>query len=169
MSSRWYLLLSMSRWLYRWLYGHCLFLSHSSYLAVLLPPPVMLTLVPPGSVWIRVLCSLSYSVEILCPFYDLILMMDFSTPLVWSVCLRLASASAFFWLFLRLFDAMIVSRMIFWLYFLMSSLAFFLMVLHISAYSIHCLSSPVSTISHRFIIRTHVGYDILDFSGLLIA
>ncbi|KAK2174100.1 hypothetical protein NP493_829g01073 [Ridgeia piscesae] len=41
--------------------------------------------------------------------------------------------------FLRLFDVTIVSRMISLLYFLMSSLAFFLMVLPISAYSIHCL------------------------------
>ena len=64
---------------------------------------------------------------------------------------------------------MIVSRMISWLNFLMSSLAFYLMVLHISAYSVRCLSSPFSTISRRFVIRTCVGDDILDFSGLLIA
>ena len=50
----------------------------------------------------------------------------------------------------------------------MSSLAFFLMVLHISVYSIRCLSSPFSTISRRFVIRARVGDDILDFSGLLI-
>ena len=43
------------------------------------------------------------------------------------------------------------------------------MVLHISAYSIRCLSSPFSTISRRFVIRACVGDDILDFSDLLIA
>ena len=42
-------------------------------------------------------------------------------------------------------------------------------VLHISAYSIHCLSSPFSTISRRFVIRARVGDDILDFRGLLTA
>ena len=51
----------------------------------------------------------------------------------------------------------------------MPCLAFFLMVLHIAAYSTHCLSSPYSTISRRFVIRAHVGDDNLDFSGLLIA
>ena len=52
----------------------------------------------------------------------------------------------------------------------MSSLAFFLMVLHISAYSVRCISSPFSTISRRFITRARVGDDILDvdFSGLFI-
>ena len=64
---------------------------------------------------------------------------------------------------------MIVSRIISLLYFPMSSLTFFLMVLHISAFSIRCLSSPFSTISCRFVIRVRVGDDILDFSGLLIA
>ena len=71
--------------------------------------------------------------------------------------------------FIRLFAAMIFSRMISWLYFLMSSLAFFLMVLHISAYSIRCLSSPFPTISRRYVIRALGGDDILDFCGLLIA
>ena len=51
----------------------------------------------------------------------------------------------------------------------MFSLALFLMVLHNSAYSVRCLSSPFSTISCRYIIRVRVGEDILDFSGLLIA
>ena len=50
----------------------------------------------------------------------------------------------------------------------MSSLAFFLMVLNISAYFIRCLSS-FHTISRRFVIRALVGDDILDFNGLLIA
>ena len=50
----------------------------------------------------------------------------------------------------------------------MSSLAFLLMVLNISAYSIRGLSSPFSTISRRFVIRAHVGEDILDLRGLLI-
>ena len=59
--------------------------------------------------------------------------------------------------------------MISWLYFLMSSLTFLLTVLRIYAYSIHCLSSPFSTISRRFFTRARVGDDILDFSGLLVA
>ena len=64
---------------------------------------------------------------------------------------------------------MTVARMISWLYFLMFSLAFFVMVLDISAYSIRCLVSPFSTISHRFVIRTRVSADILDLCCLLIA
>ena len=50
----------------------------------------------------------------------------------------------------------------------MYSLAFFLMVLHISAYSIICLLSPFPAISRRFVIRTRVGDDILELCGLLI-
>ena len=50
----------------------------------------------------------------------------------------------------------------------MFSLAFFLKVLHISAYPSRCLLLPFSTISHRFIITVCVGDDI-DVSGLLIA
>ena len=64
---------------------------------------------------------------------------------------------------------MIVSLMISWLYFLMSSRAFFLMVWHISAYSIRCLSSPFSIISRRFVISSRVGDALLDISGSLIA
>ena len=64
--------------------------------------------------------------------------------------------------FFRLFDVMIVSRMISWLYFLMPSLVFLLMIFYISAYFIRCLSSPFSTISRRFVTRARVG-------GLLIA
>ena len=71
--------------------------------------------------------------------------------------------------FLRLSDVTVVSRMMSWLYFLVSSLAFFLMVLHISTYSNHCLSSLLPTIFCRFIIRAYVCDDILDFSGSLIA
>ena len=51
----------------------------------------------------------------------------------------------------------------------MSSVAFFLVVLHIFVYSIHCLSLPFSTISRRFVIRARVGDDILNLCGLLIA
>ena len=50
----------------------------------------------------------------------------------------------------------------------MFSLAFFLMVLHISTYSVRGLSSPFSTISRRF-IRARVGDDIFDFCGMLTA
>ncbi|KAK2173822.1 hypothetical protein NP493_848g03070 [Ridgeia piscesae] len=39
--------------------------------------------------------------------------------------------------FLRLFNAMLLSRMISWLYFLMSSLAFFFMVLHITLFGVY--------------------------------
>ena len=42
------------------------------------------------------------------------------------------------------------------MYFVTSSLAFFLMVLYISAYFIRCLSSPFSTISRYFVIRACV-------------
>ena len=48
----------------------------------------------------------------------------------------------------------------------MSSRTFFLMVLHISAHSIRCLS-PFSAISRRFVIRARVGDDILDVCDLL--
>ena len=75
-----------------------------------------------------------------------------------SVCVLVA--------FFRLFDAMNVSRMISRLYFLVFSLDFFLIFLHISAYSSRCLSSPIPTNSFRFVIRARVGDDILDFSGL---
>ena len=49
----------------------------------------------------------------------------------------------------------------------MSSRAFFLMVLHISAYSICCLLSPFCAISRRFVIRARVGDDIIDLCGLI--
>ena len=81
----------------------------------------------------------------------------------------LGEVAVFFLTFLRLFDTMIVSRRIFLLYFFVSSPDFFLMVLHISAYSIRCLSSLVSTISWRFVIRARAGDNILDCSGLLFA
>ena len=68
-----------------------------------------------------------------------------------------------------LFDAMIVSRMISWLYVLMSSLAFVLMVLHISAYCIRCLLSPFTALSRRVVIRARFSDVILDLCGLLIA
>ena len=71
--------------------------------------------------------------------------------------------------FLGLFGAIIVSCVISLLYFLMSSIAFFLMVLHISAYSFRCLSSPFLDISRRFLTRARVGDDIVEYSGLLIA
>ena len=88
--------------------------------------------------------------------------------LSWSVICLSGPSFSVLQTFLRLFDITIVSRMISWLYFLMSFLAFFLMVMHISAYSTRCLSSPFPTISRRF-IRARVGDDVLDFSGLLIA
>ena len=51
----------------------------------------------------------------------------------------------------------------------MSSLAFFLTVVHISACSIRCLLSPFPVIPRCFIIKAQVGDDIPTFSGLLIA
>ena len=51
----------------------------------------------------------------------------------------------------------------------MSSFPFFLIVLHISAYSIRCLSSTAATCSRGFVIKARVDDDILDVSGLLIA
>ena len=51
----------------------------------------------------------------------------------------------------------------------MFSLIFFLMILHISAYSVRCLLSPFPAISRRFVIKAHAGDYILDFCGLLIA
>ena len=51
----------------------------------------------------------------------------------------------------------------------MYSLAFFVIVLHISAYSIRCLLSSFPATSRHFFIRARVGDDILDFCGLLIA
>ena len=73
------------------------------------------------------------------------------------------------WTLFRLFDLTIVSRIISWFYFLVSSLVFSLMVLHISAYPNRCLSSHFPTISHRFVIRARVGDNILDLSGSVIA
>ena len=66
---------------------------------------------------------------------------------------------------------MIVSIVIYYMYFLMSYLAFFLKDSKwmIYAYPICGLSPPFSTISRRFLIRARFGDDILDFSGLLIA
>ena len=69
--------------------------------------------------------------------------------------------------FFRLFDAMIIPPVISWFHF-PASLVFDLMVLHISAYSISCLSLPFSNISLRFIMRARVDDDILAFSGLVI-
>ena len=51
----------------------------------------------------------------------------------------------------------------------MSYLAFFLIILHISAYSNCYLVSPFPNISRRFVNSAFVCDDILDFSGLLIA
>ena len=51
----------------------------------------------------------------------------------------------------------------------MSSLVFFLIDLHISAYSIRCLLSPFPAISRRFVTRARVGDGTLDICGLLFA
>ena len=68
-----------------------------------------------------------------------------------------------------LLDAMTVSRMISCLYFLMSSLAFFLIILDIYVYSIRCLLSPIPAILRRFATRAVFVMIIIDFCGLLIA
>ena len=64
---------------------------------------------------------------------------------------------------------MIVSRMISWLYFLVSSLIFFF-----SDFAYFCVLyslflSPFSAISRRFVITDRVGDDIIDLCGLIIA
>ena len=66
----------------------------------------------------------------------------------------------------KLFDVSIVFRMVSRLYFLMSSFAFFLRVLHISVYSMQSLA-VFFTISLRFFISALVGVDNLDLSRLV--
>ena len=124
-----------------------------------------------GSVLIMVICSLSHSSVENSSIHSMIL----SCSWISLPCLS-RSVISLSWLsfcvlrtFFRLFDAIIVFCMISWLYFLMSSLAFVLIVLHISAYSIRCLLSPFSAISHHFGIKACVDDDILDFCGLFIA
>ena len=63
---------------------------------------------------------------------------------------------------------MIVYHMISWLYFLISSLGFLSMVLHIFAYCIRCLVSQFLAISRRFVIRARDGDDNLELCVLLI-
>ena len=83
-SFRWYLLLlSMSRCLY----CRCLLLSHSSYLVVLLPLPMMLYVVALLGVSVdygTLFSVVSLGVECLYSFYDLILILDFSNVLVYE-------------------------------------------------------------------------------------
>ena len=69
--------------------------------------------------------------------------------------------------FFSLFDAMIVARMNSWLYFLVSSLAFFLMVLHNSVYSIRGLLTPFPAISRGFVIRS--GMWLVMISSIYVA
>ena len=64
---------------------------------------------------------------------------------------------------IKLFDVSIVFRMVSSLYFMMSSFAFFLRVLHISAYSMQSLA-VFFTISLRFFISAPGGVDNLDVS-----
>ena len=167
MSSRWYLLLLS---MYRCLYDRCLLLSHFSYLVVLLPPPMMLSRYLFESVWIMVFCSLSY--DSVYNFFIRSMILSLSrislTCLFMSVISLSCPSICVLRTFFSVFDVMIVSRMISWLYFLMSSPAFFCMILHISTYSIYCLLSTFPAISRRF-ERARVGNDILDFCGLLIA
>ena len=142
----------------------------SSYLVVLLPPPMTLPSVPllgQCLLW----CSGHFRVA-RCNIPPFVLWFYLDHGLLYPARSLISLSWPSFCvllIFLRLFDAMIVSRMISRLYFLMSSHALFLMVLHISAYSVHGLSSPFSTISRLFVIRDRVGDDILDFSYLLIA
>ena len=56
-----------------------------------------------------------------------------------------------------------------WMHSLLSSFAFFLMVLYISADALRCLTSPFPTCSPLFVIRVSVGDGIIDLSSLLIA
>ena len=66
----------------------------------------------------------------------------------------------------KLFDVAIVFRMVSRLYFLMSSFAFFLRVLHTSVYTMQSLVVFL-TISLRFFISALVGVDNLDLSHLV--
>ena len=66
----------------------------------------------------------------------------------------------------KLFDVSIVFRMVSKFYFPMSSFAFFVMVVHISVYSIQSLA-VFFTISLRFFISPLVGVDNLDLSRLV--
>ena len=70
-------------------------------------------------------------------------------------------ASAFFGLSSgSLMPYRIISRMIAWLYFLVSSLAFFMMVLHISAYSIRCFCrrfSPYLIVSSSVLVLVMIS------------
>ena len=156
----------------RCLYGRCLLLSHPSYLVVLLPYPMVLSLVPllgQCGLWYSFYCRIArcrIHLFVIWSYLDHGFLYP-ACPGVWSVCLGLASA------FIGLSSGSLMpwSFLVWslnWLYFLMSSLAFFLMVLHISAYSIRCLLSLFSAISRRFVTSARVGDDILDFSGLLI-
>ena len=89
-------------------------------------------------------CALWYSVHYVIVLFRIPLFLLWSDldqkylysacPEVWSVCLGLVSSVLL--TFFRIFAGMIVCLMIVWLYFLMSSVAFFLMVLHIPAFYI---------------------------------
>ena len=46
--------------------------------------------------------------------------------------------------------------------------AFFLIVLHFSAYSMRCLMSPFPAISRRLVIRARIGDNILHLCALII-
>ena len=84
-------------------------LSHSSYLVLLLPSPMMLSLVPllgQCGLWYFAYCRIA---QCRIPLFVL-----------WFYFDRICVLRTFF----KLFDAMNVSRMISWLYFLISSLAF---------------------------------------------
>ena len=85
---RYLILLSVSRC---FKYGRCLLLSHSSYLVVLLPPPMMLSLVQllgQCGLWYSVHCRITICVEFLYSFYDHLILIYAA----WSVCDGLASA-----------------------------------------------------------------------------
>ena len=136
------------------LYGRCLLLSHSSYLVVLLPPPMILSLVPRLGqcvLWYCVHCRIARCRSLLFVLWSNLDhgFLYSACPGVWSACLALASA------FCVHFQAI-------WCHG-----RFFLIVLHISAYSIFCLLSPFPAISRRFVIRARVGNDIIDFCGLV--
>ena len=108
-------------------------------------------------------------VEFLCFCYDLFLLIDLLPCFYRSVISLYWPSFCVLLTFLRFSDAMTVSRMLSLLLFLMSYLTFVLVVLHISVYSIRCLSSPFSTNSLGFVIMASISDDILEFSSLLIA
>ena len=124
----------------------CLLLSISSYLVVLLSPPMVLSLVIlSDQCGLYIHCCIARCV--------ITLFILWSWP---SFCILLT--------ILRLFDTMIISRTISWLYLLLCSLC---VGLAYFAHSINSLPLLFPAISCPFIIKARVVDNIFDICGLL--